>query len=235
MDIFDVPLKVSVIVTNYNYAHFLQEAVDSVTNQNYKNLEIIVVDDCSTDNSADVIANLSSSRELIKLKTPQNSGTAATRNLGLTAATGEVIAFLDADDYYYPDKIAASVAKILEYDVIGLVYSDYDIERNGVKTREFKFPFNPMYLAQSCIVSTNSVIAKSVFDKIGGFNTEIKGMEDYEFYIRASRVTNIVHTPLSLFCYREHGKNKTLTTSPMAWKQEESLMKQRLYNPQNRK
>ena len=87
-----------------------------------------------------------------------------------------------------------------------------------------------MYLAQACIVSTNGVIAKSVFDKIGGFNTEVKGMEDYEFYIRASRVTNIVHTPLSLFCYREHGQNKTLTTPPLVWQQEESEIKRRLYN-----
>lgn len=225
----ELPIKVSVIITNYNYARFLQQAFDSVKAQTYKNLEIIVVDDCSTDNSAEIIDQLQADCPVLKLKTPTNSYTAAARNLGLSAASGDIIAFLDADDYYYPDKVAASVAKLMEYGDTGIVYSDYDMDKKGVIAREFKSPFRRSLLQQACIVSTNSVYARSIFDRIGLFNTEIRGMEDYEFYIRASRVTNIVHTPLSLFCYREHGANKTLTTSPITWMQEEAAMKAKLY------
>ena len=95
----------------------------------------------------------------------------------------------------------------------------------GTKKRECKPPFNFNWLLQTCIVSTNSVISRVVFDAVGMFDESIKGMEDYNFWLRASTKFAFCHIPFALFAYREHGLNKTRTTTPEAWSKEESAMK----------
>lgn len=98
---------VSVIVANYNYAHFLQDAIDSVLEQTYANIELIVVDDGSTDSSRNVIESYGD--RLITIF-QSNTGMGGSRSAGLAKATGEIICFLDADDYFHKDKIAKVVA-----------------------------------------------------------------------------------------------------------------------------
>lgn len=190
-----------------------------------------MVDDGSTDNSVEIIRKYP-----VKLITKPNGGTASARNAGIKAANGQILAFLDADDAYYPEKVMASVVKIAEFPNIGLVYSDYDIldQMTGQKIREYKPPFDFRKLAASCIVSTNPVVQKAVFDAIGEYNTLVKGMEDYEFYLRATARFTAVHIPYALFMYREHQKNKTRVTPAPIWQEEERLMKENFFkNLQN--
>ena len=198
---------------------------------------MIVVDDCSTDNTADVIKDLASRQYSCKVrfaKTPKNSGTAGARNYGISLSTGDFIGFLDADDEYYPSKVAASVAKIAQFPQIGVAYSDYDIEYCGTHAprtvRAYKPSFDFNNLLSTCIVSTNSVVWRRVFDSIGLFNTDIRGMEDYEFWLRAATKFAFTHIPVSLFKYREHGNNKTSQISPEAWAAEERAMKTNFIN-----
>lgn len=226
-----LPFLVSIIVTNYNYGKYLPEAIESALSQTYQNKEILVVDDGSTDNSVEIIRKYP-----VKLITKSNGGTASARNAGIKHASGQILAFLDADDVYYPEKVMASVVKIAEFPNIGLVYSDYDIldQMTGQKIREYKPPFDFKKLVQSCIVSTNPVVQKAVFDAVGEYNCQIRGMEDYEFYLRATARFTAVHIPYSLFMYREHGLNKTRTTSATAWATEEAQMKENFFkNLQN--
>ncbi|MEO1180761.1 MAG: glycosyltransferase, partial [Cyanobacteria bacterium J06636_28] len=100
-------ILVSVIISNYNYGRFITEAIESVLNQTYSNVELIVVDDGSTDNSRDIIQSYS--HRLISVF-QENSGQGAAFNVGLTQASGDIICFLDADDYYRPDKLEKVVA-----------------------------------------------------------------------------------------------------------------------------
>lgn len=95
---------VSIIMPNYNSASFIKETVDSVLAQKYQNWELIVVDDCSTDNSAEIIEQYSDSRIHI-IKNTVNSGAAVSRNSAIEAASGRWIAFLDSDDLWSPDKL----------------------------------------------------------------------------------------------------------------------------------
>lgn len=103
---------VSVIVSNYNYARFLPQAIASVLQQTYKKFELIVVDDGSTDNSRAVIESYGAHLTAIF---QQNSGQGAAFNAGFERSQGEIICFLDADDYFYPDKLANVVASFAEH------------------------------------------------------------------------------------------------------------------------
>jgi glycosyltransferase involved in cell wall biosynthesis len=173
---------------------------------------------------------ISQQKDIIKIiKTPTNGGTAKARNCGIQAAKGDFFAFLDADDVYYPEKVAYSMFKMTEFPTVGLVYSDYDeynINGNNQIIRQYKEPFSFQNLLNRCIVSTNPVIAKQAFMSVGLYNENIKGMEDYELALRIGSKHTMVHVPIALFKYNNHGKNKTLTTPKEAWAKEEQLMKQ---------
>lgn len=234
MQAHELPYLTSIVITTYNQAEWLRGALASAVGQTYKSKEIIVVDDCSTDNTPKLIKELSGLSygcPVKFVKTPQNSRTAGARNYGVSQAKGEFIAFLDADDEYYPTKVEASVLKLSQFPSFGVAYSDYDIEYCGSHqnrtVRAFKSPFDFHTLLNTCMVSTNSVVAKRVFDKIGGFDQSIIGMEDYEFWLRAAMKFSFIHIPISLFKYREHGMNKTSQITPDRWAAEEKEMKRR--------
>ncbi|MEA5579252.1 glycosyltransferase family A protein [Anabaena sp. UHCC 0451] len=107
----NLPL-VSVIITNYNYARFLRQSIESVFQQSYQNFELIVVDDGSTDNSREVIESYG---DRIIPVFQENGGMSASRNAGYAKSTGEIVCFLDADDYYHPEKLEKVVSGFLSH------------------------------------------------------------------------------------------------------------------------
>ena len=127
--------KVSVIIPVYNSSNHLKDCLDSVIKQTYKNLEIILIDDKSTDNSIDIIKSYNDKRiKLIKLK--ENSGAAISRNKGIEEASGDYICFLDSDDYCKLNKIDKQIKFIENREFI---YSGYAYYKNG-KTHDVKVP-----------------------------------------------------------------------------------------------
>lgn len=116
-------MKVSIIIANYNYAKYLPEAIDSVLAQTYQNIEIVVVDDGSTDNSREVITQLQQrSPDKIKALFQSNQGQAGAYNTGFNATTGDIIAFLDADDFWKPHKLQRVVEAFSTEDVVGVLH-----------------------------------------------------------------------------------------------------------------
>lgn len=207
---------ISVIVTNYNHGEFVIDAYKSLLKQTLKPDEIIIVDDCSTDSSVEVIKNFLSSKKLdIETRLilrDKNGGSAAARNEGIQNAQGDIIALLDGDDIYYKDKLEKSVAILRQYPLVGMVYSDYDgwDFDNKKLEREYKPAYDQRILRQTCVANTNSVFRKATFERAGLFNEEIRGGEDYEMWIRLSQFFILYHIPESLFAYRMHGKNMTI-------------------------
>ncbi|RUR84977.1 glycosyltransferase family 2 protein [Chlorogloeopsis fritschii PCC 9212] len=125
-------MKVSVIISNYNYARYLPTAIDSVLTQTYPNFEIIIVDDGSKDNSREVIAQLQQTApDKIKAIYQPNQGQGAAFNTGFEAASGDVIAFLDADDVWQPQKLQRIVEEFNRSDVIGVMHLLNNIDGNG--------------------------------------------------------------------------------------------------------
>jgi glycosyltransferase involved in cell wall biosynthesis len=103
--------KVSVIVSCYNYAHFLEEAVNSILNQTYSDFEVIICDDCSTDNTPEVVDRLrKKDSRVFSIRMQNNVGRAEIRNMGMRVSSGEYIAFLDADDWWESEKLEKQVA-----------------------------------------------------------------------------------------------------------------------------
>lgn len=123
--------KVSIIIPVYNSSKYLKQCIDSVINQTYKNLEIIIIDDNSSDNSTEIINKIKDNR--IKLvSNKKNKGVANTRNIGIKKATGSYICFLDSDDYWHNDKIKKQV-DFIEKNNYTFIYSSYIYLRGNDK------------------------------------------------------------------------------------------------------
>ena len=121
--------RVSVIIPAYNGDRYMVEAINSILHQTYTNWEIIIVDDGSTDNTSNIIQKYS---KQIKYFHQTNQGVAASRNLGLSKAEGEYIAFLDQDDVFLPHKLASQVTVLAEDSTLGMVSSGWQIiDRDG--------------------------------------------------------------------------------------------------------
>lgn len=211
--------KVSIVITNYNYAKYLPEAVESAVTQTL-DCEVVVVDDGSTDNSRDVLQRLSD-RFPIRVVAQANQGVAAARNAGITAATGGFIICLDADDRL-DSRYAGTLRNALAADRgVGVAYTGLGlIGENGHVTENVGWPPPFTWANQSlpgvppntCIPSA-SMFRKSMWERAGGIKQEYAPGEDTEFWTRGLSVgfqaVKVVDEPL--FHYRAHAGSASRT------------------------
>lgn len=205
------------IITNFNYADFVGEAINSVINQDYPTIEIIVVDDGSTDNSHEVISEFGKN---IKFISKANGGVSSARNMGMNNARGDFFAFLDADDFWTKDKIRKQVEKILEsnnhlvYCKMNSVDSNGNSELSSEKREgNFKeiFSSNP---GKTPFPPSSVLITRHLALQTGFWNIELRNAaEDFDFFRRCSRFSNFSVVDENLLVHREH-KN-SLTAGPL--------------------
>lgn len=179
--------KVSVIIPTYNRDYILFKAVKSVLDQTYKNLEVIVVDDGSTDKTSYLITKY----PVIYVRKPRR-GVAHARNRGIFHAKGEYIAFLDSDDIFVKDKIEKQIKFLEKHPELKLVQTE-EIWYKGNKRifpKEIHRKAEGWFFDRAvklCVVSISTVlIEKSVFEKIGMFDENFWVCEDYEFWLRVA-------------------------------------------------
>lgn len=185
--------RVSVIIPVFNGEKYIGEALRSVYSQDYANLEVVVVNDGSTDGSLQEIMPFREHSNFIYLEHP-NRGLAATRNKGLTRATGEFVAFLDADDVWLPQKIRLQVEYLTSHPKVALVHSDYSaIDAKGSPTSLYRSPRWPTNVEGRCfkdLIIRNRIglltvmVKKACLDRVGGFNEKIPFTDDYEMWLR---------------------------------------------------
>lgn len=205
----DIPL-VSVIIPAYNAQDFIAETLDSVLSQTYKNIEIIVVDDGSTDNTSAIVQGYAA--KVKYYQQPNSGGCAIPRNTGIKHSSGKYLCFLDADDVMVRDRLARQVCLMERYPHVGLVFCDYlNFNTDGpyaishfqtcphlqsqLRERE------ELVLEQACayLVNENFGIAssfmfhKSLLALEAGFEPTLKSCEDFHFYFRLSR-----HAPVGI-------------------------------------
>ena len=138
--------KVSILTPTYNGASYLSETIQSVLDQTYPNWELILVDDCSSDHTIDVIAQFSDPR-IRSIRHDQNRGSDIARNTGLEASTGEIIAFLDQDDLFHPGKLQAHVEFLKNHPEIGFTYnSHFELNYSASTIRHLSRPTSNMTL-----------------------------------------------------------------------------------------
>lgn len=179
---------VSVIITTFNRSNLLPRAVNSVLKQTYQNLEIIIVDDCSTDNTLQVIKNFSDER-IKYIKNNKNLGLAASRNIGIKASKGEYISFLDDDDELLPNKVAEQI-ELFKNANVDVVYCGMIRKYNG-KTVRLSISTFRGYILEHILVSSPSgihslLIKRRCLEKIGLFDETFPAFEDWDLWIRLS-------------------------------------------------
>lgn len=185
---------VSVIIPAYNRGHLIRKAVDSVLNQTYDNIEIIIVDDCSTDNTKEVILNIDDHR-VKYLKNETNSGPSYSRNFGIKHSVGDYIAFLDSDDEYYPSKIRKQIDYLLNQDdqncviYCGVEFYDYET-RNNIGSNIVRKNIVENFKSGNYFLTPPMVtvfMSKTIIQEVGGFDDRLFANEDTELAIKLSR------------------------------------------------
>ncbi len=206
-------MRVSVVIPTYNCAAYLPTCLEGVFAQTWRDLEVIVVDDGSTDGTGDALRPW---MEKIRCIRQANAGVAAARNAGICSSSGPLVAFLDADDLWAERKLELEVAALTAEPGAGLVCSDFSIEhadgtvldsyfrqRGGYETGRV---FSP--LVRSCFIFTSTVIMRrSLIDTLGGFNESIGWGDDYNMWLRAALRSRIQVVPEVLCTKRERPGN----------------------------
>ena len=178
---------VSVIIPIYNSENVIQKSLNSVFNQTYKNIEIILVDDCSTDNSEKIIKEIMKKHnEIYYYKQEKNMGAGATRNKALELAKGQYVAFLDSDDIWYPEKVEKQLKLMKEKETI-LCYTAIEMideNENLIKSkRKVKEKIDYKFLLKNTMIPTSSVIIDR--NMAGDFRMHIRrGGQDYATWLK---------------------------------------------------
>lgn len=217
---------VSVIVPTYNCAAFVADALDSVLSQDYSPIEVIVVDDGSTDGTRDVLARYG---ERIKVFQQQNGGPAAARNLAVSKSKGEYLAFLDGDDLWLPGKLTAQMAYIAAHPDAHVVYGEWMVWHPDADSRyaplstpsprdDFALDEENSGWAYARLISYDcilhiiaTVIHRSVFDRVNGFDESFRTGSDYDFWVRVSRHYPITKLRRMVAVYRQNAASVTYT------------------------
>lgn len=209
---------VSVIIPCYNQAHYLGEAIESVLAQSYPHYEIIVVDDGSPDNTAEVTAKYPGVRYVRQ----KNQGLSGARNTGIRQSKGKYLVFLDADDRIVPDALQVGVNCLHVHPECAFVSGHHRyIKGDGLLLNEY--PPEPIdsdrYLAllQRNYIGMHATVMyqRYIFDSVGGFDTTLKSCEDYDLYLRIARQFPIFRHDEMVAEYRWHDSNMTKNSQRM--------------------
>lgn len=201
------PPVVSIVIPCYRQAQYLPEAVLSVIMQRFTSWEIIIVDDGSPDNTAEVAQRLIDAYPIysIRLIRQTNQGPSASRNTGIRAARGEIIVTLDADDMIAPNLLAHTLPIFTAAPQIGFVYTD--VQRfGGEATRQYAEAFDIQRLKHNCTIFATAPFRRVAWEAAGGFReTRALSYEDWEFWLRlVESGWQGAHVPEPLLLYRRN-------------------------------
>lgn len=217
----DEPL-VSVIMPTYNHARYIGEAIDSVLNQSYKNFELIIIDNYSTDNTKEIVTSYNENR--IKYSKFRNHGIiAASRNHGIKNSSGKYIAFLDSDDIWLPQKLELQIDLMESNKDIGLSYVLYSylLEDASVKDiipkpgNRFRGNVFTSLFRTPVIANSGAMVRTQIFNELGLLdeNPKLVTIEDYEMWLRISRswaVDYVDHEAQLLYRIRTDNSSRML-------------------------
>jgi glycosyltransferase involved in cell wall biosynthesis len=196
---------VSVIIPVYNCEKYLAATLDSVFAQTYCPIEVIVVDDGSTDRSADIVLAYPEVRYFYQ----SNQGVAVARNMAISAAQGEYIAFLDADDSWKNDKLSVQIPYMVEHPNVGITATHVlNFLEPGTQVPHWFKPDRDLGETEKGYIPSTLVVRKTVFDRVGNFSIDYRAGEDTEWLCRAKDgKVSIVLIPQTLTLRRYHGSN----------------------------
>lgn len=201
--------KVSIVIPTYNRADFLPKAIQSVLNQTYRNWEIIIIDDGSTDNTEGIVKSYKEARIRYILH-KSNLGLSAARNTGIKNSRGEYIAFLDSDDEWFPEKISCQMNIFQKEDSkCGVVCTGgYRIKDNqiiSIKSVPINIDsFNEKFLFKNITWTSSVLVKKECFKKAGLFDENLESCEDWDMWIRIAKYYKFIFLEMPLTKYVIH-------------------------------
>lgn len=207
--------KVSVIIPTYNCAHYLEQAIESAMNQTYRDLEIIVLDDGSTDDTAQVVRKYEANIRYIR---QDNRGLPAARNHAIESSSGELIALLDADDWWEPTKLAEQVSILVEDPELCLVYSDLEVVFDDGSIIPSFLSSRPLaasgyvfdkLLQSGFILPSTVLLRRSYLEQVGMFDESMRSHEDIDLWLRMCQRWRVALVRKSLTHRRQGTANMT--------------------------
>lgn len=211
--------KVSVIIPSYNCERYIAQTLNSVLNQSYKDIEIIVVDDGSSDRTREIVASFGPSVQLIA---QANAGRCAARNRGISQAVGEYICLLDHDDYWFPDKLARQVEQFQLHPEVGAIYSPFilwngDNDDHFPEPERFDLTVYPdgtdadfsgwiyhLFLIDIYALTSAIMFRAEVFRKCGVYDESLPYSEDWDVLLRVAREYPFIKLYRPATLYRQH-------------------------------
>lgn len=202
---------VSVVIPTYNRRRHLVEAIESVLAQTYQPLELIVVDDGSTDGTQEALSGYG---DRVRVLRQENRGPSAARNWGIAHASGAFVAMLDSDDLWHPRKIEKQMAVMQEKPEVGLVFCrlthlDQTTGRSSINRYppDLRGDLRRRLLERNYIANSSVLVRKACFEKVGGYDETMKWAEDWDLWIRISRYFQFDFVDEPLLWLRRQGDN----------------------------
>jgi len=203
---------VSIVIPAYNYAPFLVRAIESVLNQDYQNIELIVLDDGSTDNTRKILEQYG---DAFRWQSHENMGQANTLNKGWKLAKGDVLSYLSADDELLPNAVSASL-RFLQDDVV-LTYCDFNLfdpsSRLIRKVTAPDFDYCEMFSQLVCHPGPGVFMTREAFEAAGLWNSSYRQMPDYDYWLRLGLQGRFVRVPEVLASFRVHEQSQTFAVA----------------------
>jgi glycosyltransferase involved in cell wall biosynthesis len=211
-------LRISAIIATHNRAGLVGQAIRSALGQTVRPAEIIVVDDGSSDSTPQVLSEYGND---IRILRQPNQGRSAARNVGVKHAQGDIIAFLDSDDIWLPEKLEKQLVAFEASPRAGLVHTFSNVvdakgtqlpretrRRRQLYRRALKRGYTYEGMSQECIMFLSTVaVRRGCWGRVGSMDTAIPAFEDWDWYLRASMQTEIVTVPETLVHFRKHAGN----------------------------
>ena len=211
--------KVSIITPSFNQGEFIRDTIESVLNQTYDNIEYLVMDGGSTD---DTVSILKEYGDRIIWVSEQDEGQADAVNKGLKIASGEIIGWLNSDDTYYPDAVEKAVNAFLEHPDYDMIYGegDYTNKQGEIIGRYNTHVFDYGELANDCLIcQPTAFFTKEIVEKSGRLKKELQLCMDYELWMRIGKIGKILYIPECLATSRMYEDNKTLSRRGEVYKE----------------
>jgi len=199
---------VSIIITNYNYGKYLSRCIRSCLAQKNSNIEVIVVDDCSTDHSIDVLSTFKD--DIVLIANKENLGCAKSANLGIKAARSQFVVRVDADDFISSDMCYIMSAYLESNHDAFCVSCDYNLVDDHENFLERKY-------AEEKNISCGIMYRRDLLLEFGGYNPEMRHREEEELRKRLGEYYNIHHLKFPFYRYRMHNNNKTKEPEYKTW------------------
>lgn len=201
---------VSIVIPAYNHADFLKQAIESVLGQNYPQIELIVLDDGSTDSTREILAEYSGK---FFWETQQNMGQARTLNKGWAMSKGAYLSYLAADDYLHPGAVKAAVEKLVANPQVVLTYCDFNMVNSHSQILRRKrtpdFSYTDLAVRLICQPGPGVFFCRDAFERAGFWDESLRRIPDFEYWLRLGLEGPFERIPKALASYRMHDQSQS--------------------------